>query len=87
MTMESVTDLPIEAGGVFDARGIDRRFRHPAIFAALQTLGTGETMRFINDHDPIPLLEQLSGYFGDTLHIEYRQRGADAVVLDFQRVG
>ena len=36
----------------FDARGIAKRFRHAAIFGALDALRAGETMRFVNDHDP-----------------------------------
>ncbi len=44
----------------FDARGIAKRFRHAAIFGALDALRAGETMRFVNDHDPLPLLEQLT---------------------------
>ena len=43
----------------FDARGIARRFRHSAIFGALGALEPGEAMRFVNDHDPLPLLDQL----------------------------
>ena len=34
----------------FDARGIAKRFRHAAIFGALDALNSGETMRFVNDH-------------------------------------
>ena len=41
----------------FDARGIAKRFRHAAIFGALDALQGGETMRFVNDHDPLPLLD------------------------------
>ena len=40
-------------------------------------------MRFINDHDPIPLLDQLGQRFGAHLSISYLQRGPDAVVIDF----
>ena len=43
----------------FDARGIAKRFRHAAIFGALDALSPGETMRFVNDHDPRPLRYQL----------------------------
>ena len=67
----------------FDARGIARRFRHSAIFGALGALEPGEAMRFVNDHDPIPLLDQLQQRFGDTLEIAYRQRDQGAVVIDF----
>ena len=44
----------------FDARGVAKRFRHAAIFGALDSLMPGETMRFCNDHDPLPLLGQLA---------------------------
>lgn len=68
---------------VFDARGIARRFRHSAIFGALGALRNGEAMRFVNDHDPIPLLGQLNQHFGEHLSVTYRQRDASGVVIDF----
>ena len=67
----------------FDARGIGRRFRHAAVFGALDALRPGEAMRFANDHDPLPLLAQLRQRYGDAIAIEYRQRVAGAVVIDF----
>ncbi|MBK7252192.1 MAG: DUF2249 domain-containing protein [Gammaproteobacteria bacterium] len=70
---------------VFDARGIARRFRHAAIFGALDALTAGETMRFCNDHDPLPLLAQLRDRYGDAVRIEYRQREPGAIVIDFVR--
>lgn len=72
-----------ESAHLFDARGVARRFRHSAIFGALAALHPGETMRFVNDHDPIPLLGQLQDRFGDGLSISYRQREPGAVVIDF----
>lgn len=67
----------------FDARGISKRFRHAAIFGALEALRPGEAMRFVNDHDPLPLLAQLQQQYGDAVAIEYRQREPGAVVIDF----
>ncbi|HQW59049.1 DUF2249 domain-containing protein [Thermomonas sp.] len=67
----------------FDARGIGKRFRHAAIFGALDALSPGEAMRFVNDHDPLPLLAQLQQRYGDALAIAYRQREPGAVVIDF----
>jgi len=67
----------------FDARGIAKRFRHAAIFGALDALNAGETMRFTNDHDPLPLLEQLQARYGEAVSIRYRQRDAGGVVIDF----
>lgn len=67
----------------FDARGIAKRFRHAAIFGAFDALQPGETMRFINDHDPLPLLDQLSARFGEKVTIQYVQREPGAIVIDF----
>jgi uncharacterized protein (DUF2249 family) len=79
--------LHLRADGVyaFDARGIAKRFRHAAIFGALDALVPGETMRFVNDHDPLPLLEQLRQRYGEAVSIEYRQREPGAIVIDFVR--
>lgn len=70
----------------FDARGVAKRFRHAAIFGALDALLAGETMRFCNDHDPLPLLAQLQARFGEALQIRYVQREAGAIVIDFTRM-
>ena len=51
----------------FDARGIAKRFRHAAIFGALDALFAGETMRFCNDHDPLPLLDQMRNRYGEKI--------------------
>ncbi|MBQ5939538.1 MULTISPECIES: DUF2249 domain-containing protein [unclassified Massilia] len=68
---------------VFDARGIARRFRHAAIFGALRALLPGETMRFCNDHDPLPLLAELGEHFGERLNVVYHRRSPGDVVIDF----
>lgn len=75
--------LATDATHLFDVRGIARRLRHPAIFGALEALHPGETMRFVNDHDPLPLLDQLERHFGERLTVAYRQRDAHQVVIDF----
>ncbi|MBK6600845.1 MAG: DUF2249 domain-containing protein [Betaproteobacteria bacterium] len=67
----------------FDARGIAKRFRHAAIFGALDALTSGETMRFVNDHDPLPLLDQLANRYGQAVTIRYVQRDPGAIVIDF----
>jgi uncharacterized protein (DUF2249 family) len=67
----------------FDARGIAKRFRHAAIFGALDALAPGEVMRFVNDHDPLPLLQQMQQRYGDAVEIAYRQREAAGVMIDF----
>lgn len=67
----------------FDARGVAKRFRHAAIFGALDALRPGETMRFANDHDPLPLLDQVVARYGDRVGVEYRQRKPGVIVIDF----
>jgi uncharacterized protein (DUF2249 family) len=67
----------------FDARGIAKRFRHAAIFGALDSLIPGERMRFVNDHDPIPLLQQMAARYGERVEINYLDKGKTAVTIDF----
>ncbi|AXA85570.1 hypothetical protein DCD74_09075 [Lysobacter oculi] len=67
----------------FDARGIARRFRHSAIFGALGALQPGEAMRFVNDHDPLPLLDQMRERFGERVEVVYQHREPGAIIIDF----
>jgi uncharacterized protein (DUF2249 family) len=71
----------------FDARGVAKRFRHAAIFGALDALTPGETMRFQNDHDPIPLLGQLRERYGDRIFVEYVSREPREITIDFTVIG
>ena len=84
-TMNQTPHLHLHADAIypFDARAIAKRFRHAAIFGALDALHPGETMRFVNDHDPLPLLDQLAMRYGEAVSIEYRQRDPGAIVIDF----
>ncbi len=87
--MSDTASIPMFSDAVypFDARGVAKRFRHAAIFGALSALHPGETMRFCNDHDPLPLLQQLQGHFGDQIKIEYIARQPGEIVIDFQILG
>jgi uncharacterized protein (DUF2249 family) len=40
-------------------------------------------MRFVNDHDPLPLLDQLVQRYGEAVEITYRQREPGNIVIDF----
>ena len=77
--------IPVIAEGVypFDARGVAKRFRHASIFGALDALQAGETMRFCNDHDPLPLLSQIESKFGTRIKIAYVSRLPGEIVIDF----
>lgn len=69
---------------LFDARGIAKRFRHAAIFGALESLHDGEVMRFVNDHDPLPLLEQVRQRYGQQVSFRYAERQPEMIVIEFQ---
>jgi len=69
----------------FDARGVAKRFRHAAIFGALDSLNPGETMSFVNDHDPLPLLAQLTQRYGDSIAIHYVAREPGNIAINFTR--
>lgn len=83
MSQNAHSHLSPDALYPFDARGIAKRFRHAAIFGALDALNSGETMRFVNDHDPLPLLNQLQQRYGAEVEISYQQRDPGAIVIDF----
>ena len=55
-------------------RAASPSFRHAAIFGALDSLSPGETMRFVNDHDPLPLLDKLEARYGDAVTIDFIRR-------------
>ena len=83
MTQTESAPVPTEAVYPFDARAVAKRFRHSAIFGALDALTPGETMRFVNHHDPIPLLRQMAERYGEAVMVDYRHRGPEGVVIDF----
>lgn len=87
MTNHPHLHLQADALYPFDARGIAKRFRHAAIFGALDALRPGETMRFCNDHDPIPLLAQLRERYGAAVEIAYVDRSKGMIVIDFAKKG
>lgn len=77
--------LPSGPDGIypFDARGVAKRFRHAAIFGALDALRPGEIMRFCNDHDPLPLLSQIEQRYGRRVKAAYVARQPGQVIIDF----
>lgn len=81
-----MNELPVLDNTVFpfDARGVAKRFRHAAIFGALESLDDGETMRFVNDHDPRPLLAQIQQRYGNQVAIAYVAREPGQIVIDFK---
>ena len=86
MTHNCATPTIADGSYPFDARGVAKRFRHAAIFGALDSLHAGETMRFCNDHDPLPLLAQLDQRFGSGIKISYVSRAPGEIIIDFMIV-
>ena len=76
--------INLEGVYVFDARGVAKRFRHAAIFGAIDALTPGETMRFYNDHNPLPLLQQLMARYGEGIEINYVAKEPAGVIIDFK---
>ena len=70
---------------LFDARGVAKRFRHAAIFGALDALHPGEAMQFVNDHDPLPLIDQMHQRYGGTIEVKYVERQPGNIVIRFTR--
>lgn len=85
--MPTSTASDLYTAHLFDARGIARRFRHSAIFGALGVLQPGEAMRFVNDHDPLPLLEQMRDRYGSNIEFRYLSREEGNIVIDFVVLG
>ena len=83
MTHNCSTPSIANGSYLFDARGVAKRFRHAAIFGALESLQSGETMRFCNDHDPLPLLAQLDQRFSSGIKMTYVSRAPGEIVIDF----
>lgn len=83
MTHDCSTTVASTGVYPFDARHIAKRFRHAAIFGALNALEGGEIMRFCNDHDPLPLLAQINHYFGPRIKINYVSRQPGEIIIDF----
>lgn len=68
-----------------DCRVIPHAVRHGAIFGALSQLPVGGAMVLIANHDPVPLLNQLSQRAPDAFEVSYLERGPEAWRLKFAR--
>lgn len=84
--MSSCANNHVNLEGIyaFDARAIAKRFRHAAIFGAIDALMPGETMRFYNDHNPLPLLQQLKARYGSSIEVNYLAQEPEGVIIDFK---
>jgi uncharacterized protein (DUF2249 family) len=70
----------------FDARGVARRLRQPAVVAALAALRVGETMRLTCDGDPHALLRHVNERYAGLIEHHYVERSPERFVVDFARL-
>lgn len=87
------SQLPVtEAGGcgcdadhdetVLDAAAIPHAIRHGAVLGAVDQLRPGTSMVLVAPHDPLPLLKQMRGRFGeDAVDVTYLSREPTEVRL------
>lgn len=70
-----------------DVRNMTPRDRHPTIFARLDALKLGDTLRLVNDHDPAPLRYQLLAERPDMFTWEPEKQGPDEWIIRIHKVG
>jgi uncharacterized protein (DUF2249 family) len=74
-------------GTKIDVREIAPRERHPLIFNTFRSLGVGETMEIINDHDPKPLFYQFQAELPGRFSWDYLQNGPDTWRVRIAKLG
>ena len=62
-------------GTKIDVRGVAPRERHPLVFNTFHSLGKGESMELINDHDPQPLRSQFQAEKPGLFAWDYLENG------------
>ena len=60
-----------------DVRSIPPRLRHPMIFDSFESLGPGEAMLLVNDHDPKPLFYQFQAEANGGFTWDYLDAGPE----------
>lgn len=69
-----------------DVREIPRPLRHPLIFQKFDALAMGDSLRLLNDHDPIPLNRQFDSMRPGQALWEYIQRGPEIFRIRIRRI-
>ena len=68
-----------------DVRPIVPREKHPSIFAAFDSLESGEVLQLINDHDPMPLYYQFEAERNGQFGWEYIEKGPEVWKVNITR--
>jgi uncharacterized protein (DUF2249 family) len=69
-----------------DLRGVPPPQRHPLIFQKFDALAIGDSLRLINDHDPVPLSRQIDSMRQGQASWEYIQRGPEIFRIRIRRI-
>ncbi len=78
--------LPEELSEELDLREVPRPQRHPLIFAKFDALAPGESLRLLNDHDPVPLNRQFEMTRTGQALWEYIERGPSLFRIRIRKV-
>ena len=69
-----------------DVRDMIPRDRHPMVFARFDALGAGDILRLVNDHDPVPLHNQLQARRAGQLNWQYEEQGPEEWIVRIQKL-
>lgn len=78
-------ETPIDTSEELDLRHVPRPQRHPLIFAKFDALAMGNSLRLLNDHDPVPLHGQLENLRPGQAAWEYLERGPSLFRIRIRR--
>lgn len=70
-----------------DVRELAPRERHPLIFSTFRSLGSGQAMELVNDHDPKPLYYQFQAEMPGAFDWRYLEAGPDVWRVAITRTG
>lgn len=65
-----------------DVRTMPPRERHPTIFGRLDSMASGDTLRLLNDHDPVPLRYQLEATRPEQFRWDVVEAGPERWAVD-----
>jgi uncharacterized protein (DUF2249 family) len=69
-----------------DVRTIAPQDRHPMIFSTFRTLGTGQALELVNNHDPQPLRHQFNAQVPGEFTWDYLEQGPQTWRVAITRV-
>jgi uncharacterized protein (DUF2249 family) len=59
--------------------------RHPLVFAVFQSTLPGASFQIVNNHDPVPLFNQLNHHFPGEFKLNYLEQGPSVWRIEVRR--